>query len=83
MRWEILSLFCNDGTEMLEMSSHLPKVIELISVVLGFELDSLTPKPTNLNHCTVNYKLALATGTCHLLQGLNHVLLQLLIFNRP
>ena len=32
----------------------------------------------------VNYKLALAIGTCHLpLQGLNHVLLQLLIFNTP
>ena len=34
--------------------------------------------------CTVNYKLALAMGACHLpLQGLGHVLLQLLIFNIP
>ena len=32
----------------------------------------------------VNYKLALAMGTCQLpLQRLNHVLLQLLIFNTP
>ena len=32
--------------------------------------------------CGVNFKLALATGTCHLsLQGLKHVLLQLLVFN--
>ena len=32
----------------------------------------------------VNYKLALAISTCHLpLQGLNHVLLQLLICNTP
>ena len=30
----------------------------------------------------VNYKLALATGTHHL-QGLNHVLWQLLTFNAP
>ena len=32
----------------------------------------------------VNYTLALAMGACHLpLQGLNHVLLQLLVFNIP
>ena len=32
----------------------------------------------------VNYKLALVMSTCHLpLQGLNHVLLQLLTFNTP
>ena len=32
-------------------------------------------------HLPVNYKLVLAIGTCHLpLQGLNHGLLQLLIF---
>ena len=31
---------------------------------------------TNVNTCTVNYKLALANH-----QGLNHVLLQLLTFN--
>lgn len=36
--------------EVLEMSSYLPKVTELVSVALGFELDSLTPKPANLNH---------------------------------
>ena len=35
-------------------------------------------------HCNVNYKLAFSIGTCHLpLQGLNHVLLQLLTFNTP
>ena len=34
--------------------------------------------------CGVNFKLALATGTCHLsLQGLKNVLLQLLVFNTP
>ena len=33
---------------------------------------------------SVNWKLAFAIGTCHLpLQGLNHMLLQLLIFNKP
>ena len=31
----------------------------------------------------VNYKLTLATGTGHLLQGLNYILPQLLIFNIP
>ena len=32
----------------------------------------------------VNYKLALTMGACHLpLQGLNHVLLQLLTFSTP
>ena len=32
----------------------------------------------------INYKLALAVGTCHLpLQGLSQVLLQLLTFNTP
>ena len=36
------------------------------------------------NLAPVNYKLALAIGTCHLpLQGLNQVLLQLLTFNTP
>ena len=35
-------------------------------------------------YVTVNYKLALAIGTCYLpLQGLNHVLLRLLIFKTP
>ena len=50
----------------------------------------LPPSPELLHHpgsgwwdCTsINYKLSLAMGTCHLpLQGINQVLLQLLIFN--
>ena len=39
---------------------------------------------TSLSLAHVNYKLALATGTCHLaLQGFDYVLLQLLIFSNP
>ena len=39
---------------------------------------------TSLSLAHVNYKLALATGTCHLaLQGFDYVLLHLLIFSNP
>lgn len=47
--------------EVLEMSSYLPKVTELVSVALGFELDSLTPKPANLNHSMTSPTLLLSS----------------------
>ena len=49
----------------------------------GLQPESVCPSCTSLIS-NVNYELALTIGTCHLsLQGLNQVLLQLLIFNTP
>ena len=42
----------------------------------------MTPNPCSSHCASINYKLAFAIGTCHLLlYGLNHVLFQLLTFN--
>lgn len=48
-------------TEVLEMSSYLSVVTELVSGELGFELDCLTPKSAYLNHCMVSPTLLLSS----------------------
>ena len=73
--------------DLIHIWKYTPKVLkEPQFYKLAWEESLETPWKRNILNwfLSINYKLALAMGACHLpLQGLNQVLLQLLTFDTP